>query len=189
MPAQSFLRSFLCPEEPGVETSPEVGKMVNKVDREQEDKWDVFRYFIGDWTGKGEGKPGTSTVERSYRLILDDQYVEIRSRSLYEPQENNPSGEDHREIGLLSFDKNRSLYVQREFHVEGFVNQYVLEEFSKGQSKFVFATEAIENFMDGWRARTTLEILSENTFRETFELTGPDEGWTCYITSVLQRAV
>jgi hypothetical protein len=50
------------------------------------DKWEVFLYFLGEWTGIGTGKPGNSEVERSYRLTLSDQFVEIRSRSINDPQ-------------------------------------------------------------------------------------------------------
>ena len=61
----------------------------------------------------------------------------------------------------------------REFHVEGFVNQYVLEEWDPDKGRLIFRTEAIENIPLGWQARTTYEILAENTFRETFNLAGP----------------
>ncbi|NIM94546.1 MAG: hypothetical protein GTO18_12670 [Anaerolineales bacterium] len=88
---------------------------------------------------------------------------------------------------MISFDKGRSQYILREFHVEGFVNQYVLEQVSEEGRIFTFVTEAIENISPGWRARTTIEILSEDTFRETFDLTGPEKGWDCYITNEFRR--
>lgn len=150
-------------------------------------KWEAFRYFLGDWTGSGTGKPGNSSAERSYRLTLADQFIEMRGRSLYEPQEANPTGEDHQEIGLLSSDNERGVFVLREFHVEGYVNQYVLEAFDSEDSRFVFVTEGIENIPAGWRARTTIEILSDDSFRETFDLAGPAKEWVCYTTSVMRR--
>ena len=154
---------------------------------DSKDQWEIFCYFLGDWTGTGTGVPGISSTERSYRLTLSDQFIEIKSRSVYEPQEKNPSGEVHDEFGMISYDKTRSTYVIREFHVEGYVNQYVLESSTIDNTKLVFVTEAIENIPPGWRARTALEILSEDSFRETFELSGPDKGWTCYITNELHR--
>lgn len=151
------------------------------------DVWEQLRYFLGSWTGTGTGKPGVSSTIRTYSLVLADQFIEVRSQSTYAPQENNPSGEVHEELGLISYDKGRSRYVLREFHVEGYVNQYVLEPPAEGDQTLVFVTEAIENIPPGWRARTTLEILTEDSFRETFELAGPGRGWACYITSVLYR--
>ena len=40
-------------------------------------KWDIFRCFLGDWSGRGTGKPGLSSVEQSYTLTLADQFIEI----------------------------------------------------------------------------------------------------------------
>ena len=136
---------------------------------------------VGDWTGRGTGKPGLSSVEQSFTLTLADQFIEIMT------QEANPSGEVHEELGLIGFDQARSQYVLREFHVEGFVNQYLLEETTSDESKLRFVTESMENMPPGWRGRTTLEILSGDSFREIFELAGPGEGWTCYITIEFQR--
>jgi hypothetical protein len=152
------------------------------------DLWKPFRYFLGSWTGTGRGKPGVSTTTRTYSLTLADQFIEVKSLSTYEPQESNPSGEVHEELGLISYDKGRSRYVLREFHVEGYVNQYVLEPLAPGSQKMIFVTEAIENIPPSWQARTTLEILSRDSFRETFELAGPGKPWSCYINSDLHRA-
>jgi hypothetical protein len=151
------------------------------------DKWAIFRYFLGDWVGSGTGKPGESSAERTYALTLADQFIKIKHRSIYEPQAANPSGEIHEELGLISFDKVRSQYVFREFHVEGYVNQYVLDQVIEDGSVLTFVTEAIENMSPDWRARTTLEILSEDSFREVFDLAGPGKGWNCFITNEFQR--
>ena len=75
----------------------------------------------------------------------------------------------------------------REFHVEGFVNQYLLEETTSDESKLRFVTESMENMPPGWRDRTTLEILSGDSFREVFELAGPGKQWACLITIEFQR--
>jgi hypothetical protein len=156
---------------------------------EPNDLWEPFRYFLGSWTGTGTGKPGVSSTKRTYSLVLADRFLEIKSRSVYEPQESNPSGEVHEELGLISYDKTRARYVMREFHVEGYVNQYVLEPPAPGDKKLTFVTEAVENISSGWRARTTLEILSPDSFRETFELAGPGKEWACTITNELHRAL
>jgi hypothetical protein len=78
--------------------------------------------------------------------------------------------------------------VLREFHVEGCVNQYVLEPPGEGAKRFAFVTEAIENIPPGWRARITLEILSPDSFREVFELAGPGKEWACFVESKLCRS-
>ncbi len=151
------------------------------------DLWEPFRYFLGTWTGTGRGEPGISSTTRTFSLILAGRFVEVKGRSVYEPQEGNPSGEIHEDLGLISYDKARSRYVLREFHVEGFVNQYVLEPPAPGHQNLLFVTEAIENIPPGWKARKTWEILSQDNFHETFDLAGPGESWSCYVTNDLHR--
>ena len=75
----------------------------------------------------------------------------------------------------------------REFQVEGYVNQYLLEGDARDESTFIFVTEAIENMPPDWRARTTPEILSEDRFREIFELAGPGKGWGWFFMIEFQR--
>ena len=50
--------------------------MVDNITTDGNDKWKIFRYFLGDWTGNGTGNPGDSSVERSYALTLSDQFIE-----------------------------------------------------------------------------------------------------------------
>jgi hypothetical protein len=149
--------------------------------------WEIFRFFLGRWEGTGSGQPGESQVEREYRFVLNEQFIQINDRSVYEPQERNPAGEVHEEIGYFSYDRSRGKFVFREFHVEGYVNQYLLEDWEAEGNKLVFRTEAIENIPDGWQARTTYEIRGDNEFRETFDLAGPDEKWSCFIIIEFKR--
>lgn len=133
------------------------------------------------------GEPRRKQVEREYRLVLNEQFIQINDRSVYEPQERNPEGEVHEEIGYISYDRNRQRHVLHEFHVEGYVNQYLLGDRDPGSNKLIFRTEAIENIPPGWRARITCKILGENEFRETFDLAGPEQEWRCFITNEFKR--
>ncbi len=154
---------------------------------ETEDVWAPLRYFIGSWEGTGGGQPGVGRHERVYEMVLDQKFLYVRNRSTYDPQDANPEGEIHEDWGLFSHDQSREKFVLREFHVEGYVNQYVLDEVSADGKRLVFLTESIENIPPGWRARTTYEILGENRFRETFDLAGPGKEFSCYIDSLLER--
>ena len=152
---------------------------------ESSDPWQPFCFFLGRWKGTGSGNPGESQIEREYKQILNDQFIQVIDRSVYEPQERNPEGEVHEEIGFISYDRSREKFVLREFHVEGYVNQYLLED--PDADKLIFITEAIENIPPGWQARTTYEILGENEFKETFDLAGPGQEWACFITNEFSR--
>jgi hypothetical protein len=139
----------------------------------------------GAWTGEGHGEPGTSTVERTYRWVLGGRYLESRNRSEYAPQPKSPKGEVHEDVGYVSHDKKRKTLVLRQFHVESFVNQYVLE--SATADTFVFVSEAIENIPAGFRARETIRFIDDARIEETFEIAPPDQGFAVYSRTTLQR--
>ena len=69
---------------------------------------------------------------------------------------------------MFSYDSARKALVLRQFHVEGFVNQYVLQ--SQDRQEIVFTSEAIENIPAGYRARATYRVLNQDEFVERFEL-------------------
>jgi hypothetical protein len=73
------------------------------VTSEPTDLWEPFRYFLDSWTGSGTGKAGASAGERTYELTLADQFALVKSRSVFPPQESNPSGETHEDLGLISY--------------------------------------------------------------------------------------
>jgi len=145
-----------------------------------EDPFRELRFFLGRWDGTSRGQPGTGTVERTYELVLGSKFVRVTNRSTYPPQEKNPKGEIHEDVGMLSFDRTRSRIVFRQFHVEGFVNQYVLELPAPGSKRFVSTTEAIENIPAGWRARETQTIVGPDEFTEVFELAEPGGEFEVY---------
>lgn len=153
---------------------------------QKEDIWRPFEFLIGDWQGQGHGEPGTANYERQYRFIFNKKFIEIRNKSSWVPTPQNPQGEVHEDLGYISYDKARKTHVLRQFHIEGFVNQYALESIST-DGKIVFISEAIENIPPGWRARETYQKLAEDQFSETFDLAPPDKGFELYSTVILKR--
>jgi len=149
--------------------------------------WTPFNFFVGSWRGAGKGKPGISRVERTYTFALNGKFLFAQSKSTYEPQEKNPKGEVHEDWGLISYDSSKKTHVLRQFHVEGFVNQYVLELLEAESQTYRFVTEAIENIPPGWKARETYQILSPDEFIEVFELAAPGNEFELYSESRLQR--
>lgn len=146
-----------------------------------------LRYFVGVWEGSSRGQPGDARVERQYELVPGAKYIKVTNRSSYQPQEKNPKGELHEDLGMMSYDKARSRVVFRQFHVEGFVNQYVLEPPATGVKRFVFTTEGIENIPAGWRARETCTIVGPDEFVELFELAPPGGDFETYSEARLRR--
>jgi hypothetical protein len=149
--------------------------------------WKPFNFFIGAWQGSGQGKPGTSHVERKYEFVLNEKFLFVQSRAVYEPQEKNPNGEIHEDWGLISYDKARETYILRQFHVEGFVNQYCLDQLAEDGQTMSFVTEGIENISPGWKAKETYHILGPDEFIEIFELAAPGKEFETYSESRLRR--
>jgi hypothetical protein len=151
------------------------------------DVWQPLKFFVGAWEGTGTGQAGVSKVEREYQFVLNGKFLEARNKSVYEPQEKNPQGEMHEDWGLFSYDRSRKKFVLRQFHVEGFVNQYVLDSLAADGKTLVFATESIENISPGWQAKETYKILNDDEFIEIFELAAPGKNFECYIENRFRR--
>jgi hypothetical protein len=149
--------------------------------------WGPLHAFLGAWRGEGGGEPGTGTYERSYTLILNGNFIEIRNKSTYPPTDKNPKGEVHEDIGYIFYDKGRKTFLLRQYHIEGFVNEYALESISPDKKTLVFVTESIVNIPKGWRARETYRVLSPNELEETFELAPPDKPFSPYSKVTLRK--
>ncbi len=149
--------------------------------------WTIFSFLIGGWHGTGSGQPGSGQYERSYEIILDEQFIYVRNKSIYPPQAKNPQGEVHEDWGFISYDKLRRTYLLRQFHAEGFVNQYLLESVSGDSRMLVFTSESIENIQPGWRAKETWRLISPDVFNETFELAAPGKEYEVYTECTLSR--
>ena len=152
-----------------------------------QDVWLPFKFFVGTWEGRGEGQPGVSRGRQEWGLVLGGKYLQVKNESRFDLQEKNPKGEVHEDWGFISYDRMRKLYVFRQFHVEGFVNQYVCTGPSADGKTFVFDSEAIENVPSGFKARLTYRILDENGFEQTFDLAPPGQEMACYSKGTMKR--
>jgi hypothetical protein len=150
------------------------------------DRFERVSFLIGRWEGTSEGRPGTGTVRREYTRALNGRFIRVRNRNEYPPQEKNPKGEVHEDEGFISFDRARKKLVYRQFHVEGFVNQYV-DDGDSSPGKVVFTSESIENIPAGWRARETYVVHRPDEFEEIFELAESGKPFELYSRARLKR--
>ena len=149
--------------------------------------WLLLKPFVGEWKGEGGGQPGKGRYERSYQFILNKRFIEIRNKSTYEPTMQHPSGEVHEDIGYFSYDNGRKIFVLRQFHLEGFVNQFRIDSISPDKKTIVFISESIENIPPGYRAKETYRIVSDNEIEEIFEIAEPNKKFTVYSKVKLVR--
>jgi hypothetical protein len=143
-------------------------------------------FLIGAWEGRSDGQPGHGTGRRQYARVLNSRFIRVENRTVYPPQANNARGETHEDYGMISFDTARQRAVLRQFHVEGFVNQYVAA-LDASPDRIVFTSEAIENIPAGWRARETYAPVSDDEVEETFELAAPGQDFELYTRTRLRR--
>jgi len=148
--------------------------------------WSPVQFMVGEWAGESDGQPGKGTVKRTYRFVLGDKFLHEQNVSTYPPQPKNEKGEVHEHWSLFSHDRARHTLVLRQFHQEGFVNQYVLLPFTAG-GNVVFESEALENVPASWRARETYEVVSPNEFIETFELSQGGKPFELYSRARFKR--
>ena len=154
---------------------------------EKPDPWKPLRVFIGKWEGEVRGDPGHGKAEREYAFILNDRFIHVRNKSIYPAQEKNAKGETHEDIGFFSYDKGAKRLMLRQFHIEGFINQFALDTISEDDRTIVFVSSAIENIAPGWRARETYRILGADEFIETFAMAEPNHDFSTYSETRFRR--
>lgn len=158
-------------------------------DEAKPDPWAPVRFLVGRWEGTTQGEPGSGTVVRTYEFVLGNRFVHERSVSTYPPQEKNRRGEVHEHWSFLSYDRSRQALVLRQFHTEGFVNQYSCKTTNAAAKQVVFESEAFENLPGGWRAREIYDLVGPDEFTETFQLAEPGKDFQTYSRNHFKRAV
>lgn len=153
----------------------------------KQDVWEPVKFLLGKWEGQGEGKSGISKVWKEWHFILDGKFLHMKTKAVFEPQEKNPKGETHEDLGYFSYDGVGKQIVFRQFHVEGFIIQYVLESISDDGKTLTFAAEMIENGPPGLQAKLIFKTLDANTIEERFELAFPGREFDCFNTNIIKR--
>jgi hypothetical protein len=80
------------------------------------------------------------------------------------------------------------LVIFRQFHIEGFINQYVIESISSDGKTIVFSSESIENIPTGWRAKESYKLSNNGELTEVFELAEPGKDFAEYSQATLKKS-
>ena len=162
--------------------------LINGVGFGQNKPFDRLDFLIGEWIGTGSGFGNEkSQIESEFNYIMEGKYIEILNDSKFNPTKTKPDGEHHIDKGLISFDENRKLIVYRQFHIEGYINQYVLNDSLSNDTVLVFETETIESFVPGGKARWTIKKIANEQIETIFDVSLPGKEYACYGTNVLRR--
>ncbi len=152
--------------------------------QEKDDIWASFRYLEGKWVDE---KPGVSKVIQTYEFMFGGKYIQMRTRAVFEPTEKKPKGEVHEDVGIFSYDQARKTFIFRQFHLEGFVIEYVLEKRGENTNELTFVSEAIENAPPGTRAKEVFKFINEDEFEQSFHVAWPKQDYACYMQNKLKR--
>lgn len=156
---------------------------------QQPDPLAPLRPFEGHWESAASGVPGKGAGKREYRFEMNGRFLAARNRAVYEPKSPGAKPEIHEDFGMFSYDRSLKKIVLRQFHVEGFVNEYHLSSISDDGKSFEFTTVRIENIPPGWRAREAYRIVSATEIVETFSLAPPGKDFETYSETRLHRLV
>jgi hypothetical protein len=154
----------------------------------QGNKFKKFDYLIGKWKGLGTGNANErSTIKSEFNFVMGDKFIEVINDSKFEPTTKNPEGKHHVDKGFISYDATRNLFVFRQFHIEGFVIQYILVDSLSSNSKLVFESEEIENFIPGGKARWSIKMITSNAIETTFDVSMLKKGYKSFGENKLIR--
>jgi len=152
----------------------------------QSDPWAAVRVFEGRWEGVVTGKPGKQLSQREYHFEYNGKFLSQRDDSVYQPQSASDKSGSRGDFGVFSYDAIQKKIVWRQFHSEGFVNEYTLDSVSPDGKAFEFVTYRIENFPGG-RAKKSYRVISPDELEETFYLAPPGKEFEVYTVAKLKR--
>lgn len=135
----------------------------------EKDVWQPYRLLVGEWRGEGSGFGVVSDVSHNWAFVMDGKFLRLKTRSV--PRDMESSAEVHEDIGYLSLDTDRDVFVFRQFLSEGFVNTFDVTADTNGLAKIVFEYRESES-AGGMRARMLLEFVSQTEYEMVLELAG-----------------
>lgn len=154
----------------------------------QENPLDKFNSLIGKWEGTGSGfNSSKSVIQSEFNRIMNNNFIEVKNHSEFEPTPQKPEGEIHEDWGVISFNKSREKIIFRQFHVEGFVIQYTLNDSLSNESTLIFESEYIENFVPGGTARFTINLKSDTDIETLFHVGFPGKEMSCFGSNRLKK--
>ena len=148
-----------------------------------QNKFENLNFLIGNWQGVETGVSGNGIGFRTYTYELNENYIMEKNQSTFPKSEKKPKGEVHRDFGVFSYNSNKNEIIYRSFNVEGFTNIFVMDSINSSGEKFVFITREIENNPGNWKARVTLEKISDEEFIETFDIAMDGENFKQFLAN------
>ncbi len=154
---------------------------------QKKDVWQSLKVLEGIWEGQGDGMSGISQVTQEYKFILKGKFLQMKTSSIFEPQEKNPRGEHHEDMAVFSYDQNRKKFILRSFYIEGFVIQYLLDDMGEEEKTLTFVSENVENGPPGTKARLVFKFTKDDEMEQSFFVAFSGSEFSCFVVNNLKR--
>ncbi len=144
----------------------------------------IAGYLSGSWKSNPDACIGIGEANKVNKVVLDSNFFLMETKATFDVEENNR----HEDKKFISYNKLTDKLILREFHSEGFVNEYEVDSMSTDLKYIVFLSRALENMPDGWKARMTIQIIDDGNYREQFDMARPGEPFRQYVVAAWRRS-
>jgi hypothetical protein len=149
-----------------------------------DDLWGPFQPLVGVWEGKGSGFGTVSDVSHRWEFVIGDRFPRLLTRSIAPTEDG--SLEVHEDVGYVSNDTDRGVFILRQFLSEGYVNTFDVTVRGGDPAVIEFAYRETEG-AGGIRARMWLTLLDADRYEMVLDLAGAGEGFVACQTMEMER--
>ena len=143
-----------------------------------EDRWEPYRFLLGEWVGEGEGGPGKGKGEFSFGLELGDKILVRKNHSEYPATAGRPAVL-HDDLMVVYPGENQGSARAIYFDNEGHVIHYSAT-FSPDKQTLTFLSDTTSS---GPRFRLSYSKKEDRVVHITFEIAPPGkpDGFKTYL--------
>jgi len=151
---------------------------------EDSNRWDPYRFLVGDWVGEGSGKPGTGTGQCSFAFDLQGKIMVRKNLAEYPTAQGRPVSK-HEDLMVIYWDERsksmHAVYFDSEDHVINYKTKL-----SDDKQTLTFVSVPLEGSP---RFRLSYSKLPQGALRINFEIAPPGQpdGFKTYVEGVLNR--
>ena len=152
--------------------------------QEERDVWQDLRPLVGRWGGEGSGFGTVSDVTHEWKFVFHGKFLKLETKSVARAEEG--TGEIHEDVGLISYDTNRSSFVFRQFLSEGFVNIFDVVVEPGDEGTILFESRESES-AGATRARMRLTFHSATEYEMVLDLAAPGKEFVACQRMVMKK--